>query len=89
MGRLRSIVEKWLVPLPDPSIGSLRVQRLGRAASRDGRCVRIEVCGMQGTACLHFFRHGDGCWHVFPPPRPRPAMGTDGVSLAAANARLE
>ena len=63
MRRLRMAVEKWLAPAPS---ASLRVTRIdGKADGRNG--VRVEVDGPRGCLSLHFFRHSDGAWHVFPP----------------------
>ncbi|WP_206951983.1 hypothetical protein [Trinickia acidisoli] len=63
MKRLRWVVEKWLAPAPEASI---RVERFASGAEGKHH-VRVEIDGPRGTISLHFFRHDDGAWQVFPP----------------------
>lgn len=71
MKRLRMVVEKWLAPAPSAPV---RVTRI--VGSSDGRhSVRVEVDGPRGPVSLHFFRHSDGAWQVFPPVRAGLTMG--------------
>lgn len=71
MRRLRTVVEKWLAPAPATPV---RVTRI--AGGAEGRSsVRVEVDGPRGPICLHFFRHSDGAWQVFPPVRVGLTMG--------------
>lgn len=71
MRRLRMAVEKWLSPTPAAPV---RVTRL--ASDTHGRQgVRVEIDGPRGPMSLHFFRHGDGAWQVFPPARASLTMG--------------
>ncbi|MGO4332400.1 hypothetical protein AB4Z48_39275 [Cupriavidus sp. 2TAF22] len=61
---LRGLIDKWLgARLAAPA----RITRVrGARAGRRG-CVRVEVAGPSGQLSMFFFRHGDGCWCVFPP----------------------
>jgi len=73
MRQLRTMVEKWLGPA---SATRVRVTRLaGKADGRHG--VRVEIEGARGPISLHFFRHRDGAWQVFPPAQARLTMGGD------------
>lgn len=77
MRRLRMVVEKWLAPAPATPV---RVTRI--AGSADGRpSVRVEVDGPRGPISLHFFRHSDGAWQVFPPVRAGLTMGCHGATI--------
>ncbi len=68
---LRALVEKWLAPtLASPA----RVLRTGRMASDRTRYVCVEMRAPEGVRSIFLFRHGDGCWCVFPPSATRPAM---------------
>ncbi|MPW22213.1 hypothetical protein GCT13_36635 [Paraburkholderia sp. CNPSo 3157] len=70
---LRSQVEK----LVGSTRGrTARVRLLERSRS-GGTCrVCIQIDRPTGSFSLFFFRHADGTWHVFPPDRRRPEMGT-------------
>lgn len=71
MRRLRMMVDKWLAPAPSAPV---RVSRIaGNADSRQG--VRVEIDGPRGPISLHFFRHRDGVWQVFPPEHVGLTMG--------------
>lgn len=79
MRQLRMAVEKWLAPT---SAASVRVTRLtGSASGRQG--VRVEIDGPKGPISLHFFRHGDGAWQVFPPARASLTMGAYAAVIRA------
>lgn len=67
MKRLRMAVEKWLAPAPATRV---RVTRIASSADRSNG-VRVEVDSPRGPISLHFFRHSDGAWQVFP---PKPAV---------------
>jgi len=62
MQSLRYQVEKWLTPTMP-----VHVTAFGRANSGSGRYVCVETQKPAGSCALFFFRHDDGCWHVFPP----------------------
>ncbi|RDU98204.1 hypothetical protein DWV00_12820 [Trinickia dinghuensis] len=71
MRRLRMMVEKWLAPTPATPVRVTRIT--SRDDSRQG--VRVEVDGPRGPISLHFFRHSDGAWQVFPPEHVGLTMG--------------
>lgn len=75
---LRFQVEKWLAPGPTTSVHVVEFSRtqLGRR-----RYVCVETMQPAGLRALFFFRHDDGCWHVFPPAADRPPMSADVLSL--------
>jgi hypothetical protein len=64
------MVERWLSPDPGAVI---RVKRLVRGAYC-GRCVYVEAQHCNELIAMHFFRHLDGRWCVFPPGEVRPEM---------------
>jgi hypothetical protein len=68
---LRSLVEKWLAPT---TTTRLRVIQFGRTGCDRRRYVRVEALAQSGSHAIFFFRHGDGCWRVFPPAIARPAL---------------
>ncbi|ACC76404.1 hypothetical protein VOI32_39640 [Paraburkholderia caribensis] len=72
---LRAMVEHWLAP--DPS-GRVRVKRFSHRRTAQARYVCVETVRTGQLVEMFFFRHGDGTWHVFPPPRERPAMRVAG-----------
>lgn len=59
---LRYQVEKWLPPTTQ-----VHVTAFGRTRSSGARYVCVETWQPAGSRALFFFRHDDGCWHVFPP----------------------
>jgi hypothetical protein len=65
---LRYQVEKWLTPTTP-----VHVTAFGRTGSGGGRYVCVETVQPAGARALFFFRHGDGCWQVFPPAADRSA----------------
>jgi hypothetical protein len=68
---LRSLVEKWL----GPNSGQRnRIINFTRTRVLKGRYVQGEVANGSQLCTLFFFRHGDGCWYVFPPSEERPKM---------------
>jgi hypothetical protein len=70
-GSLRSLVEKWM----SPSVGlTLQVSRCGYSDPHRRRFVRVRTECSTGMLEVAFFRHDDGCWHVFPQARTRPTM---------------
>ena len=64
---LRFLVEKWLGPVSAP----VHVTQFGRTKWDNTRYVRVETSASDGLRSLFFFRHGDGCWCVFPPTSNR------------------
>ena len=68
---LHRVVDKWLAPTPATPA---RVVRLWHGDDRLKGCVRVEVCRPAGVFSVLFFRHSDGSWCVFPPPKSRPSM---------------
>ncbi|WP_028217659.1 hypothetical protein [Paraburkholderia oxyphila] len=68
---LQGLVEKWLAPTPAVPA---HVTQFGRTAAGNTRFICVEVSHPTNPRALFFFRHGDGCWRVFPPPDERPAM---------------
>ena len=68
---LRSMVEKWLAPIPSAPV---RVTHFSRARSNQRRYVCVEVLRPTGPIEMFFFRHGDGTWCVFPPEPDRLVM---------------
>jgi hypothetical protein len=69
---LRSLVDKWFGPTRSVPV---RVTRFSRTRASGVRYVSI--CAPLATTPfeIHFFRHLDGKWCVFPPPEERPAIG--------------
>jgi hypothetical protein len=59
---LRYQVEKWLTPTMP-----VHVTAFGRTPSGRGRYVCVATWQLAGSRALFFFRHDDGCWHVWPP----------------------
>jgi hypothetical protein len=59
---LRYQVEKWLTPS-----AQVHVTAFGRIHSGGARYVCVEARQSAGSHALFFFRHGKGCWQVFPP----------------------
>jgi len=71
MNSLRAMVERWLSHMPPCEVS------FARFGCGDGgrRChVRVEVHRPEGDVAIHFFRHRDGTWRVFPPPTSHLAM---------------
>lgn len=68
---LRSQIEKWL---PPAAITPIRITRVSYGWSAHGRCVRVEATRSAGSIAIHFFRHRDGSWFVFPQTVARPAI---------------
>jgi hypothetical protein len=68
---LRSQVEKWLWP---NSGQRSRIIHFTRTRGVKGRYVQVEVAHGSQLCTLFLFRHGDGCWYVFPPSDERPKM---------------
>lgn len=68
---LRALVDKWLAPT---SSAPARVMRTGRVGSNRARFVCVAMQAATGPRSIFLFRHADGCWCVFPPTEPRPAM---------------
>ena len=66
---LRYQVEKWLTPTTP-----VHVTAFGRTRSGRGRYACVETEQPAGSRTLFFFRHDDGCWHVFPPTDETPRM---------------
>jgi hypothetical protein len=74
---LRTQVDKWLAPgLSTP----VRVTEFSRTRTSGIRYVCVETALPRGPRALLFFRHGDGCWCVFPPASDRPNMALVRVS---------
>jgi hypothetical protein len=71
---LRCVVEKWLAFNPP---GTAKVIAFGRTPPRRGHYVCIETTHDSGSVTLYFFRHGDGCWRVFPPATTLPKMALE------------
>lgn len=69
---LRSLVEKWF---GSTGAAPVRVTRFGR--TRSSRVRYVSICAPHATNPfeIHFFRHLDGKWCVFPPSDERPVMG--------------
>ncbi|MGU7784434.1 hypothetical protein [Burkholderia sp. PU8-34] len=59
---LRYQVEKWLTPTMQ-----VHVTAFGRTHPGRERYVCVETTQAAGLRALFFFRHDEGCWHVFPP----------------------
>lgn len=78
MRRLRMVVDKWLAPSPATPVRVTRIA--GGMERRLG--VRVEVDSPRGPVSLHFFRHSDGAWQVFPPER-------GGLTMRAYTAMVE
>jgi hypothetical protein len=76
---LRFQVEKWLAPGPTVPV---RVIEFSRTRSGRRRYVRVRVETTQpgGSRTLFFFRHDDGCWHVFPPSGDGPQIDSSAAS---------
>jgi hypothetical protein len=67
---LRYQVEKWLTPS-----AQVHVTAFGRIHSGGARYVCVEARQPAGSHALFFFRHGKGCWQVFPPvPNDTPQL---------------
>lgn len=77
MRQLRTAVEKWLAPM---LAAPVHVTRIGHKANGT-QGVRVEIDGPRGPVSLHFFRHGDGAWQVFPPKRSGLTMGAYEMAL--------
>ncbi|KXV04137.1 hypothetical protein CR51_14720 [Caballeronia megalochromosomata] len=68
---LRGLVEKWLAPyLAAPA----RVVRLARNEAGFHRCIRVDISRPSRDLSMHFFRHADGSWQVYPPQKTRPCL---------------
>jgi hypothetical protein len=80
---LRSLVDKWFGPTRTVPV---RVTRFSRTRASGVRYVSI--CAPLATTPfeIHFFRHLDGQWCVFPPTDERPAIGV--VSRGNTSFRL-
>jgi hypothetical protein len=68
---LRLVVEKWL-GFTSPK--TARISAFGRTVSGGRRYVCVETTHDSEQFALFFFRHGDGCWRVFPPAPTFPEM---------------
>ncbi|SAL05787.1 hypothetical protein AWB78_07699 [Caballeronia calidae] len=68
---LRYQVEKWLAP---SSTDCVRVALSGRTLSDRMRYVCVESYHSNNSHSLFFFRHGDGCWRVYPARTDAPQM---------------
>ena len=79
---LRFLVEKWLGPVT----AHVHVTQFGRTKWDNTRYVRVETSPPDGTRSLFFFRHGDGCWCVFPPTsyKHRPVESWRGMAAQVA-----
>lgn len=64
---LRFMVDKWLAPC---TFATIHVTEFGRTRQGGIRYVRVADHSFTAHA-LFFFRHGDGCWRVFPPASER------------------
>ncbi|MPW23241.1 hypothetical protein GCT13_42395 [Paraburkholderia sp. CNPSo 3157] len=64
---LRFVVEKWLGFNPRKTA---RITAFSRTVSGGRRYVCVETTHDSEQLALFFFRHGDGCWRVFPLLRP-------------------
>jgi hypothetical protein len=62
-GSLRWLVEKWMSP---SCATALRISRCGHTDRNGRRYVRVHAERSTGPLEVAFFRHDDGCWHVFP-----------------------
>lgn len=71
---LRYVVEKWLAFNPP---GLAKVIAFGRTPLGRGRYVCVETTHDSRDLALFFFRHGDGCWRVFPPATTLPNMALE------------
>jgi hypothetical protein len=68
---LHRLVDKWLAPA---TVLHVRVVRSGRMPAQRARFVYIEAVTPTGPRGMFFFRHQNGCWHVFPPRTARPSL---------------
>jgi hypothetical protein len=68
---LRVVGEKWL---QFNALSTARVTAFGRTRSAGSRYVCVETIHDSEKVALFFFRHGDGCWRVFPPAPTLPVM---------------
>jgi hypothetical protein len=75
---LRAVVEKWLEFEP---LKTARVTMSGRTPSGGRRYVCVETTQDGEKLALFFFRHGDGCWRVFPPAPTLPEMALDRLAV--------
>jgi hypothetical protein len=66
---LRSLVEKWLSPVP---IMPVQVTRFGAAGKGQRRYVYVKTGDAVCSHALFFFRSYDGSWSVLPPDDLRP-----------------
>jgi hypothetical protein len=64
MNSLRAMVERWLAHMPPARVS---FARFGCEGSARRRHVRVDVHRPEGDVAIHFFRHRDGMWRVFPP----------------------
>ncbi|CAG9190844.1 hypothetical protein PSAB6_100012 [Paraburkholderia sabiae] len=71
MNSLRAMVERWLAHMPPCEVSFARFGSEGSGR----RChVRVDVHRPEGDLAIHFFRHRDGMWRVFPPTSVPVAM---------------
>ena len=71
MNSLRAMVERWLAHMPPSRVSFARFG----CDSSGRRChVRVHVHRPEGDIAIHFFRHRDGMWRVFPPATVSIAM---------------
>ncbi|AOY96551.1 hypothetical protein BKK79_33985 [Cupriavidus sp. USMAA2-4] len=63
---LRRLIGKWMGPAAGLPV---RITRVARSPVNPYGCVRVEAAHGDSRLALFFFRHGDGCWYVFPPQR--------------------
>ncbi|MFL9965143.1 hypothetical protein PQR02_29640 [Paraburkholderia sediminicola] len=70
---LRFQVEKWLAPGPAVPVRVIEFSRTRLGRRRYVR-VRVETTQPGSVRTLFFFRHDDGCWHVFPHPGDGPQI---------------
>ena len=72
MNSLRAMVERWLAHMPPSRVSFARF----KCDSSGRRChVRVHVHRPEGDVAIHFFRHCDGMWRVFPPASAPIVMG--------------
>jgi hypothetical protein len=83
---LHVMIDHWLAPDPGAAV---RVKRLGGA---NRRCaVYVEVRRHNEPVAMHFFRHDNGNWCIFPPDAARPTMSicrSDGEKQGATGVQM-
>jgi hypothetical protein len=71
MNSLRAVVERWLSHMQATQVSFARFgcDEWGRR-----RHIRLDIHRPDGDVAIHFFRHCDGMWRVFPPAPTRLSM---------------